>query len=57
LLHYYRKIIEVRGVVGALHYHPRIYQAICDRNPEKAREIMTEHVMTTIDDMAKIYQD
>ena len=57
LVHYYRKIVEVRGIEGALHYHPLIYQAIYDRNQEKAREIMTEHVMTTLTDMAKIYQD
>jgi DNA-binding FadR family transcriptional regulator len=57
LVHYYRKIVDLRGIEGALHYHPMIYQAILDRNSNKAREIMTEHVMTTIDDIAKIYQD
>ena len=56
LVHYYRKIVEVRGIGGALHYHPIIYRAIYDRDSEKAREIMAEHVMTTITDMAKIYQ-
>ena len=52
LVSYYRKINELMGTDRAIRYHRLIYEAICDRDPDRARHWMQEHILTTIDDVS-----
>ena len=57
LVSYYRKINEIMGVERALKYHRLIFEAIRDKDEERARHWMKEHIATTIDDVSKKYND
>jgi len=57
LVSYYRKINEIMGIGRALKYHPLIFEAIRDKDPEGARRWMQEHIATTIDDVSQKYGD
>lgn len=52
LVSYYRKINELMGIDRAIRYHRLIYEAIRDRDPDRARHWMQEHILTTIDDVS-----
>ena len=52
LVSYYRKINELMGTDRAIRYHRLIYEAICERDPDRARYWMQEHILTTIDDVS-----
>ena len=51
LVSYYRKINELMGN-RAIRYHRLIFEAIRDRDPDRARHWMQEHILTTIDDVS-----
>ncbi len=57
LVSYYRKINELMGVDRALKYHRLIFEAISDRDPERARRWMQEHIATTIEDISQKFAD
>ena len=52
LVSYYRKINELMGTDRAIRYHRLIFEAIRDRDPDRARHWMQEHILTTIDDVS-----
>ena len=52
LVSYYRKINELMGIDRAIKYHRLIYEAIRDRDPDRARYWMQEHIGTTIEDVS-----
>jgi GntR family transcriptional regulator, transcriptional repressor for pyruvate dehydrogenase complex len=56
LVNYYRKINEIMGIERALKYHRLIYEAILDRDPNRARSWMQEHIATTIDDVSSKFE-
>jgi GntR family transcriptional regulator, transcriptional repressor for pyruvate dehydrogenase complex len=57
LVSYYRKINELMGVDRALKYHSLIYDAIRDKDPERARRWMQEHIATTIEDVSQKFPE
>lgn len=57
LVNYYRKINELMGIDRALKYHRLIFEAINERDPDRARRWMKEHIATTIDDVSMKYKD
>ncbi len=52
LVSYYRKINELMGTDRAIRYHRLIFEAIRDRDSDRARHWMQEHILTTIDDVS-----
>ena len=57
MVSYYRKINELMGIDRALKYHHLIFEAIRDKEPELARHWMQEHIATTIEDVARKYEE
>ncbi len=55
MVSYYRKINEITGVDKALEYHRHIFDAIRDRDPERARRWMAENLAVTIDEVSQKY--
>lgn len=55
LISYYKKINEIMGIERAVKYHTLILEAIKDRDEERARRWMKEHIDTTIDDISYKY--
>ncbi len=43
------EIVVLTGFQGGMHYHARILDAVVQRDPETAMEVMREHIRTTID--------
>jgi GntR family transcriptional regulator, transcriptional repressor for pyruvate dehydrogenase complex len=51
------KIVSERGNTAGLHYHKMLLEAIRERNAEKARELMAQHVDDTYEMMSRLHND
>ncbi|GFN22665.1 FadR/GntR family transcriptional regulator [Thermanaeromonas sp. C210] len=57
LRHHMKEIVAFRGSKDGLYYHPLILEAIAARDPQRAAEIMAEHIETMIDDVREHYPE
>lgn len=57
LIDYYKKINEIMGVERAIKYHSLILEAIIDKDENRARDLMKEHIDTTVGDIYEKYSE
>lgn len=53
----YKKINEIMGVERAIKYHSLILEAINDKDENRARDLMKEHIDTTVGDIYEKYSE